>query len=208
MAVLGVMVIAADPLARAGVSALLEAQPGLAVVGQASGEENYRALLESLAPTAVVWDLGWPQEALQDRLAEAAESATPIIVLLGDEGLADDVLQAGARAVLPRDVGGPALADALRAVLQGLLVVHPSFAPSLVSSAPLADEHPLEELTPRELEVLQHLAEGLSNKAIAQALQISEHTVKYHVNAILGKLGARSRTEAAIRAARAGLIIL
>jgi DNA-binding NarL/FixJ family response regulator len=206
--VIGVLVIADDPLARAGVSALLEAQPGLAVVGQASGEEDYRALLDSLAPAVVVWDLGWPQEALEDRLAEVAESATPVVVLLEDEELAGDILQVGARAVLPRDVGGSALADALRAVLQGLLVVHPSYAPSLLSSGPLSEEFPLEELTPRELEVLQHLAEGLSNRAIAQALQISEHTVKYHVNAILGKLGARSRTEAAIRAARAGLIIL
>ena len=66
----------------------------------------------------------------------------------------------------------------------------------------------VEDLTPRELEVLQLLAEGLSNKEIARRLGTSEHTVKFHVNAILGKLGAHSRTEAVTRAARLGLIIL
>ena len=63
-------------------------------------------------------------------------------------------------------------------------------------------------MTPRELEVLQLLAEGLANKAIALQLDISEHTVKYHVNAIMSKLNAQSRTEAVVRAARLGLIAL
>jgi len=67
---------------------------------------------------------------------------------------------------------------------------------------------PGESLTSRELEVLQYLAEGLPNKAIALKLGISEHTIKFHVNAILGKLGAQSRTEAVVRASRLGLIIL
>ena len=67
---------------------------------------------------------------------------------------------------------------------------------------------PVEELTPRELEVLGLLAEGLANKAIAYRLDISEHTVKFHVNSILSKLGAQSRTEAVIYATRLGLILL
>jgi DNA-binding NarL/FixJ family response regulator len=65
-----------------------------------------------------------------------------------------------------------------------------------------------EELTPREREVLQLLAEGLANKAIAQQLTISEHTVKFHVNAIMSKLGAQSRTAAVVRATRLGLVVL
>jgi DNA-binding NarL/FixJ family response regulator len=67
---------------------------------------------------------------------------------------------------------------------------------------------PDEPLTPREMEVLQRLAEGLTNKAIAQELGISEHTIKFHVNAIMGKLHAQSRTEAVVRATRLGLILL
>jgi DNA-binding NarL/FixJ family response regulator len=66
----------------------------------------------------------------------------------------------------------------------------------------------VEDLTPRELEVLGLLAEGLPNKAIGLRLGISEHTVKFHVNAVLGKLGAQSRTEAVVRATRLGLILL
>ena len=71
------------------------------------------------------------------------------------------------------------------------------------------DPQPLiESLTPREVEVLKLLAEGLSNRAIAFGLGISEHTVKFHVNAIMGKLGAQSRTEAAVRATQLGLLLL
>jgi len=69
-------------------------------------------------------------------------------------------------------------------------------------------DFPVEELTPRETEVLQLMADGLTNKAIAQKLSISEHTVKFHVNAILGKLGVQSRTEAVVRATRLGLLLL
>jgi DNA-binding NarL/FixJ family response regulator len=67
---------------------------------------------------------------------------------------------------------------------------------------------PLEPLSPRELDVLRGLAEGLANKQLARSLGISEHTVKFHINAILGKLRAQSRTEAVVRATRAGLILL
>jgi DNA-binding NarL/FixJ family response regulator len=66
----------------------------------------------------------------------------------------------------------------------------------------------VEDLTPRETEVLQLLADGLTNKAIAQRLGISDHTVKFHVNSVLGKLGAQSRTEAVVRASRLGLLLL
>ena len=75
-------------------------------------------------------------------------------------------------------------------------------------AAPPDSLPPGQELTPRELEVLQLLAEGLANKAIALQLDISEHTVKFHVNAILAKLGVQSRTQAVVRATRLGLIIL
>ena len=92
---------------------------------------------------------------------------------------------------------------------QGLVVVDPELARALPVNR-LAEEDALvvEPLTPRELDVLQLLAEGAANKEIARRLEISEHTVKYHVNAILGKLSAQSRTEAVVRATRAGLIML
>jgi DNA-binding NarL/FixJ family response regulator len=97
---------------------------------------------------------------------------------------------------------------ALQAAAQGLAVLDPAFASEVLPARERMGEAPIEELTPRELEVLQLLAEGLSNRAVARQLDISEHTVKFHVNAILGKLGAQSRTEAVVRATRLGMILL
>jgi two-component system nitrate/nitrite response regulator NarL len=91
------------------------------------------------------------------------------------------------------------------AVAHGLVAVEETVAESL---RPRVAAPPAEALTPREREVLQLLSQGLSNKQIAQALRISEHTVKFHVNAILGKLGVQGRTEAVVQAARLGLITL
>jgi DNA-binding NarL/FixJ family response regulator len=109
---------------------------------------------------------------------------------------------------LRRDVDAATLALALPAVVQGLVVSDAA----LVSGLLAARQSPLmsaaEALTPREQEVLQLLAEGLPNKTIADRLHISEHTVKFHVNAILSKLGAQSRSEAVVRATRLGLLLL
>jgi DNA-binding NarL/FixJ family response regulator len=100
------------------------------------------------------------------------------------------------------------LVAAAQAVANGLVVVEPKLTVSLLPATESDDFIPDEQLTPREMEVLQRLAEGLTNKAIAQELGISEHTVKFHVNAIMGKLQAQSRTEAVVRATRLGLILL
>ena len=123
----------------------------------------------------------------------------------------------GARAILRRDADPGQVAAALRALLRGLGVVDGAFAAALARPVGLPTLKPwddrqtdplIEELTPRELAVLRLVAEGLPNKTIAVKLGISEHTVKFHVNAILGKLGVASRTEAVVRATRLGLIFL
>jgi DNA-binding NarL/FixJ family response regulator len=93
-------------------------------------------------------------------------------------------------------------------VALGLASLDPALAAALIPPQDQAPTPPAEELTPRELEVLRLVAQGLPNKAIAQRLEISEHTVKFHVNAILGKLGVQSRTEAVVHATRLGLILL
>jgi DNA-binding NarL/FixJ family response regulator len=110
------------------------------------------------------------------------------------------------------------LAAGLAAATHGLGVLDPPFIPAVAPVTP--DDGTaspggihsslalVEELTPRELEVLRLMAEGLPNKTIARQMEISEHTVKFHVNAILGKLGVTSRTEAVVRATRLGLILL
>jgi DNA-binding NarL/FixJ family response regulator len=130
------------------------------------------------------------------------------VVLLADEAQAAEARLAGARGLLLRDTGAERLATALAAAAQGLVVLDPSLAASLLASRDPSSSTLVEDLTPREQEVLRLLAEGLPNKAIALRLGISEHTVKFHVNAVLGKLGAQSRTEAVVRATRLGLILL
>ncbi|MGH2349141.1 MAG: response regulator transcription factor, partial [bacterium] len=114
---------------------------------------------------------------------------------------------AGACGYVGRNAGGARLAAALRAVAAGLQVSEPADHPHDEPPEHEADV-PVEELTPRELEVLQLLAEGLPNKGIARRLRISEHTVKFHITAIMSKLNTHSRTETVTRAARAGLILL
>ena len=109
---------------------------------------------------------------------------------------------------MPRTASAVRLEATIHAVAQGLAVIEPELLADVWPAGPPVESDLAEELTPRELEVLQLLAEGLANKAIAQRLTISEHTVKFHVNAIMSKLGAQSRTAAVVRATRLGLIML
>jgi two-component system, NarL family, nitrate/nitrite response regulator NarL len=217
MADLRILVIADDALARAGLAALLAEQPGCAVVGRASGLDDLPALIEVYRPNVLVWDMSWQPDSAIEHLAALVESTPPVAVLLPDEGRVAEVWATGARAILRRDADPGQIAAALRALMQDLGIVDGAFAAALARSVGLPtpkswddrQTDPLiEELTPRELAVLRLVAEGLPNKTIAVKLGISEHTVKFHVNAILGKLGVASRTEAVVRATRLGLIFL
>jgi two-component system nitrate/nitrite response regulator NarL len=211
MAEIRVLIVASDPLARAGLAALLDGQAECTVVGQVAAEGSLAEMVDVYRPDAVVWDLGWgrgaePEEA--EPLADLEEIQAPILILLADEARAPQAWAAGVRGLLSREATAEVLAASLRVMVLGLAVLDPTLAPGLLASRDRASGTLVEELTPRELEVLQLLAEGLSNKAIAHRLGISDHTVKFHVNAILGKLGAQGRTDAVVRAARLGLLIL
>jgi len=155
-----------------------------------------------------VWDLGSGAAQTPAGLLALLDLDAPVIVLGDNDTRISEAVTAGARGALSRDVSGPALLAALRAVMEGLVAIDPAFAPAI---APGRSEDPdisVEELTPREQQVLQWLAGGLSNRQIASQLGISEHTVKFHVGAIFSKLGAHGRTEAVTKAARLGLIVL
>jgi len=160
---------------------------------------------EAGEPEVAVWDAGSGSSAL-DHLGETASRSLRVLAVLADEGQAAEALGAGARGVVRRDAGAARLAAAVRAVAEGLMVLDAVAAESVLRPRPAAPAT-VEHLTPREQEVLQLLAQGLSNKLIAVRLGISDHTVKFHVNAILGKLGAQSRTEAIAQAARLGLVL-
>jgi len=205
---LRILVVAADPLARAGLAALLDNCPGCAVTGQMSGEVDLAAALDVYRPDVVVWDAGWDAQPALERLAVMDETDPPVVALLPDESHAAAAWAAGARGLLLRDAPVERVAAALTAVVEGLMVIDPPLADAVRPSENLSPAPLVEELTPRESEVLQLLAEGLSNRAIAYRLGISEHTVKFHVNAIMSKLGAQSRTEAAVQGARLGLVLL
>jgi DNA-binding NarL/FixJ family response regulator len=202
------LLVGDDPLARGGLGALLGGEPDLTLVGEASAEESLRDAVAATEPDAVLWDLG-PTSASAGSLERAAELGDcPFVALVGDPDLARDALAAGASGVLPRNAPPSRLAAALTAAASRLVVLDGSLAESLLRPRPPARAELVEELTPREQEVLELLAQGLTNKAIAERLGVSDHTAKFHVNSILGKLGAGTRTEALVLAARLGLIAL
>jgi two-component system nitrate/nitrite response regulator NarL len=198
-----VLIVADDPLARAGLAALLADQDGCTVVGQVASTESLLDSLDVYQPDVILWDPGWEPDLSSDRLTDLAKGGVPVVALLSDTSQAAAAWTAGARGLLRRDTGAAALLTAIAASAQGLAVIDPALVPALPLAHPGS---PSETLTPRELEVLRLLAEGLPNKVIALRLDISEHTVKFHLNAILGKLGAQSRTEAVVQAIRLGLV--
>jgi len=204
---LRVLICGPDLLARVGLATLMAA--AVTVVGQTSPADLSAESLAAFQPDVILWDLGWEPQAQVAQLTDVSEAGYPIVALLSNPEAARGIKPSGVPGMLLRTSDNAVLVVALRAVACGLTVFDPMltaflFAPSSSSEEPYSSE----PLTPREQEVLQSMAQGLSNKLIARHLNISEHTVKFHVNAILGKLGAQSRTEAVVRATRAGLIFL
>ena len=196
-----IAVIAEDPLVRSGLVSLLESEQQFAVVGQSGSIDE--ALAASNSAEILLWDVG---ARAQLEAYRAQLERRPTLALVRDEEVALASLRAGAMGVLPRDISGERLLAALRAVDSGLGVFEPVLVRGLPSVRAAAQESL--QLTPREAEVLGLMAEGLSNKLIADRLKISEHTAKFHVNAILNKLDAETRTEAVVSAARRGLLML
>ena len=232
---LRVLVVAEDPLARAGLAILLANEIDCLIVGQISGDDLV-ADVDIYQPDVIVWDLGWdfgtqtpaeaetlandetmvPPEEIVGRLLTVQEANLPVMILLPDGASIREVLSVGVLGLMSREVDIGLLALALQAVSQGLTVIDPIFRPNLISVNAVSesliqneiDNTLIEPLTPRESEVLQLLAEGLPNKMIGRRLNISDHTVKFHVAAVMTKLGAQSRTEAVVLATRLGLILL
>jgi two-component system nitrate/nitrite response regulator NarL len=203
---LRLVVIAEDPLARDVFRDRLLEDPLTEVVGTVGGPQELIASLAREPADAAIWDLGVRPELALGMAAEVLAEIAEVLALAIDGQVAGEALAAGVRAVLARDRGGRAIAAAVRAMLEGLEVIDPSVEPHHSLLRP--SRSPSDELTPRERQVLALLVEGLSNAAIAQRLSISDHTAKFHVTAVMQKLGARTRTEAVVKAARRGLITL
>jgi DNA-binding NarL/FixJ family response regulator len=203
-AILRVVVAGADPLARAGLLAMLESVPTVHVVGDFAVDDYLRSRIRVAAPDAIAIDGGAQAD---DVAALARELDLPSVVLLTDVRDVATLQRAGVRGLLMRTAGAAQIESALHAVADGLTVFDEMIARTAAPQG-RAEVELEEPLTHRELEVLQLLAGGLTNKEIAQRLGISDHTVKFHVNAILGKLGVETRTEAVVHAARLGIVVI
>jgi two-component system, NarL family, response regulator YdfI len=209
-----VFLIAGSPLARAALQNRLKAQ-SVKIVGSAAAIDTLGSeLSDTQADVLLVDASGEPPEAIIESLADSDLAAEiPIVVLTEatSSAASAQALQAGICAVLPSEISTDQLVAALQAAAAGLVVLHPTEIPAAFpavapASQPLAEL--AEPLTRREREVLQMLAAGLANKEIAARLNISDHTAKFHVAAILGKLGAATRTEAVALGIRRGLVLL
>ena len=199
------MVQAANPIMRAGLESIVRASPTVEAIGSTSAKPADVVLLE--------WS-GSDGESLPEKLLAFGENP-PAIVVLGDSedsNWATDALQGRAAGILPSSATESEILAAIAAAAAGLVVLHPDAIDSLLplnpSPARARPTDSLPALTPREVEVLDMLAEGLGNKAIAKRLSISDHTVKFHVSSIFTKLNVSSRTEAVTLGARLGLIML
>jgi len=212
--VIRVFIVAASPLIRAGLQSML-VDSRVDIAGSAADFETISGHLVDVEPDVVLVEMAADaHEELLNALEDIEIAREYAVVVLSEQPRADwlsKALRAGVRAVLPREVTPEQLRAALEAAAAGLVVVHPSelgaVLPATVGSSTAVDELP-ESLTRREREVLQMLAAGLANKEIAARLVISDHTVKFHVASILGKLGASTRTEAVSAGIRRGLVML
>jgi DNA-binding NarL/FixJ family response regulator len=165
---------------------------------------GFESLLAGNADIDIVDSRGRADVILSDDLLLGADGSGLVpVVLLSREPITTLALECGVRAILPHQAPAAQIIAALYAAAAGLLAVPVKSSSLLV---PAESEGELETLTPRELDVFEMLAEGFSNKKIAGKLNISEHTAKFHVNSILGKLHAGTRTEAVMRGVRRGIL--
>ncbi len=208
------LVIADDhDLARAGLRSMLAGERGLEIVGEATTGREALALARRLQPDLVLMDVRMPE---MDGLAatRAIKRDCPcvsVIIVTMHENLdyLFEALKAGAAGYLLKDATQQEVVGAVRQVLRGEALLNPELAMRLLhrltEEAQQPDEPPITPLTTREAEVLQLLAQGLTNRQIATQLFVSVGTVKVHVERILGKLGVSDRTQAAVRAVTLGL---
>nr|WP_269141725.1 response regulator transcription factor [Nostoc sp. NZL] len=197
------MIVDDHSIVRQGLAAMIENEPDMTVVGQAGNGQEAIAQYRQLQPDVTLIDLRMPQVSGVDAIvAICAEFAHARMIVLttydGDEDIYR-ALRAGAKGYLLKDAEPDALLNAIHIVHRGQ-----QYIPSEVA-AKLVQRMNIPELSDREQEVVCQMARGLSNQDIAAALNITESTVKFHINRILSKLGVSDRTQAVITALKRGL---
>jgi DNA-binding NarL/FixJ family response regulator len=215
-----VLLVDDQALFREGLRTLLSIRPDLEVVGEAENGREGVELAARLRPDVILMDLRMPVlngvAATEQLQKEQPESKVIVLTTFDDDEYVFDGLRAGAIGYLLKDVSSDKLVEAIRAAAAGESFLEPSIAAKVVAEftrisggkrPSTAAEQPLvDPLSERELEILAVLAGGASNREIAQQLYITEGTVKNHITNILGKLGVRDRTQAALKARELGLV--
>jgi DNA-binding NarL/FixJ family response regulator len=190
-----IVLVSSDPLAGSALRGVLAAG-GAEVVSEHRPDAFVPELLRYDDADLVVWDCG------SDPEIPPRHEGVPIVVLVPDDRAGQEARARGHLAIVPRLAESNVLAHAIEGALLGLAVIDPRYLPPVAGPRQL--DEGLAPLSDREIEVLELVALGMSNKEIAAELGISESTVKFHLNAILLKLDAGTRTEAAVRATQLG----
>ena len=206
-----ILVVDDHAVVREGLRTFLELQEDFQVVGEAGDGEEAVGLAERLRPDVVLMDLVMPGldgvGAMQRLRSRLPDCRVIVLTSFADDDRLLPAIQAGAAGYLLKDTRPSELARAVRAAHAGEALLDPTVAARLVDAiAQAPGSEPPQRLTPREHQVLELIARGLSNKLIARELEISEKTVKAHVGHLLGKLGVTDRTQAALYAVRAGIV--
>lgn len=208
-----VLLIDDHTLFRLGLKNLLE-RSGIQVVGAASTGQEGLEIVHQLNPDVVLLDMRMPDMDGLEVLRQLRESGVTIPISMlttsNEEHDLVESLRSGAQGYLLKDMDPEELVSALHKIVEGETIVAPQLAGTLARALQGKSEEseqktPLSDLTPRELEILEHLAIGQSNKVIARELGITDGTVKLHVKSVLRKLNVRSRVEAAVIAVELGL---
>jgi len=209
-----VVIIAHSEVIRAGLESVVAQNPDLVVTGS-SPDEGIIDGTGDLQPDVVLLVLPrQTEEALRTIASLSGQVDSHLVVLTDgfDRSWAGAALRSGARALLASEATSAEILAAIEAVSVGLVVLPGAGTDAVVPESPARPHVPpltdARKLTPREIEILGMIAEGLGNKEIAWKLEISDHTVKFHIGSIFTKLGAQSRTEAVTLGIRHGLILL
>lgn len=197
-----VHVAASSAVVRAGLQSVISSSGALILAGAGSTDD-----LDRISADVLLVSLG---QLTEDWIGSLAAYDLPVVVLadVPDAPLLASALRGNIRGVLSSDATAEEIIAAVGSAAAGLVTLQPSELDLLSHSSRPSSEALDDPLTPRELEVLAMLAEGLSNKVLAYRLGISEHTVKFHVTSIMSKLGAGSRTDAVMQGIRRGLIMM
>jgi two-component system, NarL family, response regulator YdfI len=209
-----VLVAATSAVRRGGLEAIVRENSSFRLAGSAPGLVGLAERVREMQPDVILVDLAQPDAQFPSIVASLEHGDTAVVALVDepDASWTSRALRAGVRALLARESGPAEIHSAIRTANSGMVLLDPEIARDLVTRRRTESiENALEaveELTPREIEVLRMMAEGLGNKEIAVRLGISDHTVKFHISSILAKVGASSRTEAVTLGIRMGLILL